>query len=104
MPGVCLVPVPHQPCFVSKTKPETNYGIECNHVKCLAAPNGSQNVFLGDSLVSNFMKFGNQEWKKLASSFSSWLTNYDIGGDHIEHVLWCCVNVNLFLRYKENCM
>ena len=52
------------------------------------------NMFLADSLVSNFMKFGNQECKKLASSFSSGITNYGIGGDRIKHVLWRCVNVN----------
>ena len=94
MPGICLVPVPRQPCFVSKTKPGTNWGIECNRMKCLAVSNGSQNMFLADSLVSNFMKFSNQECKKLASSFSSGLTNYGIGGDRIKHVLWRCVNVN----------
>ena len=75
MPGVCLVPVPPQPCFVSKIKHGTNWGIECNRLKCLAASSGSQNVFLEDSLVSNFMKFSNQEWKKLGSSFSSGPTN-----------------------------
>ena len=84
------MPVPRQPCFVSKTKPGANWGIECNRLKCLAV----SNEFLGDSLVSNFVKFGNQEWKKLASSFSSGLTNHDIGGDRIEQVLWRCVNVN----------
>ena len=92
MPGVCLVPVPRQPCFVSKTKPGTNRGIECNGLKCLAASNVSKNVFLGDSLVSNLMKFGNQEWKKFAPSFSNGLTNYGVAGERIEHVLWLNVN------------
>ena len=33
-----------------------------------------------------------------------WLTSYGTGGYCIKHVLWHCVNVNKFLRYKENCM
>ena len=61
MTGVFLVPVPLQPCFVSKTKPGTNWGIECNQLKFEAVSNGSQSVFLGAPLVCNFMKFSNQE-------------------------------------------
>ena len=94
MPGVFLVPVPRQPRQPqNKTRNQLGWGLNATTLKCLAASNGSQNIFLGDSLVSSFMEFGNQELKKLASSFPSGLINYGTGGDHIEHVLWRYVNV-----------
>ena len=76
MHGVYLVPVPHQPCFVSNITPGTNWGSKCDHLKLLAESNGSQNVFLGDSLVSNFMKFGNQEWRKLHLFIFKWANQF----------------------------